>query len=544
MRAPRLLRRVAAMPAAEIRDRVDHAPCGARRRAWRTGPGRRRGGARIWPARSCRGPPEIAGADRPPVGRTRSTRRSTRSPATSPARPRRWPVAPAMRDALGRSDPRALPRRRRRRRAARRRHRRRPLRSARLPRPALPARRRRERRDRLASRSRPRPHRAAAVLERGAVSRSGLRRSQDHLGAEPAPALPRARPGLVARPVTGQRGRRSSATSPAGWTPTRRSSASTGPACWSWRCDRCRGSGRSNASSSRSTATARRRRRAATRIRGSSTCCSASIASCSSSSRTCRPTSAPTRTCSARRSRSTSPGGRCRSCAGRRRGPRSAGACWSTRWRARSAPDGGHVERSFHYHRYTLDFYLLALTVARLTGDDPRPFAEAARRLARFARTVADDRGRLARIGDDDGGQLLPICGRDSADASDSLALGGVAARRSVAGGRPGARGSRLDVRRRRSAMRADAAARRCRSRRPPLGDSGYTVCRTPRGDHLVLRQRAARLPERRPRPRRRAVDDADRGRPAAPRRSRHRLLHDRSGAAAIASARRGCTTR
>ena len=29
------------------------------------------------------------------------------------------------------------------------------------------------------------------------------------------------------------------------------------------------------------------------------------------------------------------------------------------------SPDGGHVERSFHYHRYTLDFYLLALAVAR-----------------------------------------------------------------------------------------------------------------------------------------------------------------------------------
>ena len=83
------------------------------------------------------------------------------------------------------------------------------------------------------------------------------------------------------------------------------------------------------------------------------------------------------------------------------------------------SPDGGHVERSFHYHRYTLDFYLLALAVARLTGDDTRPFVEADRRLAHFARTIADDRGHLARIGDDDGGQLFPICGRDNADARD-----------------------------------------------------------------------------------------------------------------------------
>src|SRR5205814_1165102 len=33
--------------------------------------------------------------------------------------------------------------------------------------------------------------------------------------------------------------------------------------------------------------------------------------------------------------------------------------------------DGGHCERSAHYHRYALDFYLLAFVVARLTGDDP-----------------------------------------------------------------------------------------------------------------------------------------------------------------------------
>ena len=33
------------------------------------------------------------------------------------------------------------------------------------------------------------------------------------------------------------------------------------------------------------------------------------------------------------------------------------------------AADGGHCERSTYYHRYTLDFYLLALAVARITGD-------------------------------------------------------------------------------------------------------------------------------------------------------------------------------
>ena len=33
------------------------------------------------------------------------------------------------------------------------------------------------------------------------------------------------------------------------------------------------------------------------------------------------------------------------------------------------AADGGHCERSTHYHRYTLDFYALALIVARQTDD-------------------------------------------------------------------------------------------------------------------------------------------------------------------------------
>lgn len=84
--------------------------------------------------------------------------------------------------------------------------------------------------------------------------------------------------------------------------------------------------------------------------------------------------------------------------------------------------DGGHAERSTHYHRYTLDFYLLALAVARRTNDPAAgEFAKTTSQLASFCRTLADDNGRLATIGDDDGGLLFPICGRAPADASDSL---------------------------------------------------------------------------------------------------------------------------
>jgi hypothetical protein len=86
-------------------------------------------------------------------------------------------------------------------------------------------------------------------------------------------------------------------------------------------------------------------------------------------------------------------------------------------------PDGGHAELSTHYHRYTLDMYLMALAIARETQDAAAigPFAEAVERLAGFARTIADDQGRLPNIGDEDGGALFPLCGRSPADASDSL---------------------------------------------------------------------------------------------------------------------------
>jgi len=91
-------------------------------------------------------------------------------------------------------------------------------------------------------------------------------------------------------------------------------------------------------------------------------------------------------------------------------------------------PDGGHVERSMHYQRYTLDFYLFALLTARRAGDllAECAFAGATARLAEFTCGIADDEGRLPLIGDDDGGMLWPIAGRDCADVRDSLATAAV----------------------------------------------------------------------------------------------------------------------
>jgi hypothetical protein len=86
--------------------------------------------------------------------------------------------------------------------------------------------------------------------------------------------------------------------------------------------------------------------------------------------------------------------------------------------------DGGHCERSGHYHRYALDFYILALVVARSTHDPvARDFERAVLRLAGAARLLADDDGRLPHLGDDDGGSLFPIAGRASDDVRDTLAI-------------------------------------------------------------------------------------------------------------------------
>jgi hypothetical protein len=92
--------------------------------------------------------------------------------------------------------------------------------------------------------------------------------------------------------------------------------------------------------------------------------------------------------------------------------------------RAQVRPDGGHAEQSLHYHRYALDFYLLALVIARKTGDQAATtFEQVSLRMARFCRAMADDSGRLPTIGDDDGGALFPICGRAPFDAAPSLSL-------------------------------------------------------------------------------------------------------------------------
>jgi hypothetical protein len=87
--------------------------------------------------------------------------------------------------------------------------------------------------------------------------------------------------------------------------------------------------------------------------------------------------------------------------------------------------DGGHAELSTCYHRYTTDFYALALMTAEVAGDalGADAFAEALRRLASYLGAFTRPGGIVPAIGDDDGGQLWPWRGQDPLDVRDALEL-------------------------------------------------------------------------------------------------------------------------
>lgn len=146
--------------------------------------------------------------------------------------------------------------------------------------------------------------------------------------------------------------------------------------------------------------------------------------------------------------------------------------------------DGGHAELSSHYHRYSTDFYLLALMVARGSNDVAAPaFEEAARRQAEYLRTVADGAGRLPLIGDDDGGQFFKFGGAPPSDASATL---GVAA--ALLGDDALAVAEPTDE----TAWILGGPAASLRGAPAPwpsrlLPDSGYFVSRTNEGDHLIF---------------------------------------------------------
>lgn len=153
--------------------------------------------------------------------------------------------------------------------------------------------------------------------------------------------------------------------------------------------------------------------------------------------------------------------------------------------------DGGHCERSTHYHRYTLDFYLLALAVARITKDPvAADFEVAAARLGLAARVLADDRGRLPHIGDDDAGTLLPLCGRAPDDIRDTLATAAALV------GWPDLRVDRAPEESFWMLAHSSLAPTLELSQAAPvrhaivsaaLPDTGYYISRSAAGDHLVI---------------------------------------------------------
>ncbi len=150
--------------------------------------------------------------------------------------------------------------------------------------------------------------------------------------------------------------------------------------------------------------------------------------------------------------------------------------------------DGGHCERSPHYHRYALDFYMLALIVARLTRDPAaRELESAVRRLAMAAWLLADAQGRLPHIGDDDGGSLFPIGGRAPDDVRDSLAI--AAALIDQPGLAVGPPAEEVLWMLGPECQFPDCASRITSSglRSAALPDTGYYISRSAEGDHLVV---------------------------------------------------------
>ncbi|PYR29295.1 MAG: hypothetical protein DMF98_00285 [Acidobacteria bacterium] len=152
-------------------------------------------------------------------------------------------------------------------------------------------------------------------------------------------------------------------------------------------------------------------------------------------------------------------------------------------------PDGGHSERSTHYHRYALDFYILALIVARLTRDPAASdFERAVTRLAVAARLLVPDCGRLPHVGDDDGGSLFPMTARPNDDIRDTLSVAAAAiGRPDLAIGPPPeealwllgpefAAKSTFHIPH--SEFRIPSAA---------LPDMGYYISRSREGDHLLV---------------------------------------------------------
>lgn len=146
--------------------------------------------------------------------------------------------------------------------------------------------------------------------------------------------------------------------------------------------------------------------------------------------------------------------------------------------------DGGHVELSSHYQRYSTDFYLLAARVARRAGDTAAEiFENAARVQAGYLRTICDQDGIRPPLGDDDGGQLFPMCGRPSQDCRPTLGAAAALLQDGALRVGPVLEEAYWLCGERAASVPAEAPSPASTA----FPASGYYVSRTPSGDHLIV---------------------------------------------------------
>jgi hypothetical protein len=89
--------------------------------------------------------------------------------------------------------------------------------------------------------------------------------------------------------------------------------------------------------------------------------------------------------------------------------------------------DGFHAELSTHYHCYALEFYLIALALARKLGDDfPAPMLSRIERMLDAVARLAGPDGSIPRLSDDDGGSALAMGAYGYSDVRSLLSTGAV----------------------------------------------------------------------------------------------------------------------
>lgn len=87
--------------------------------------------------------------------------------------------------------------------------------------------------------------------------------------------------------------------------------------------------------------------------------------------------------------------------------------------------DGVYFEHASYYHRYTTDFYIHVLLLARATGLTlPHEVSETLARLLDHLLWITRPDGKSTQYGDDDGGRLLTLHQREAGDFRDTLQIG------------------------------------------------------------------------------------------------------------------------